>query len=73
MGWTFVSKQGKPDQAKILYSANEKKNFLAAQINGKVLVELKTEIIEGIAAEYTKVTFYRIRKLNEGLTTTILP
>lgn len=61
------AKDGKPDQAKILYSANEKKNFLAAQINGKVLVELKAEIIKGITEEYTKVTFDSMYEVKDGM------
>jgi putative membrane protein len=61
------AKDGKPDQAKILYSANEKRNFLAAQINGKVLVELKAEIVKGITEEYTKVTFDSMYEVKDGM------
>ena len=61
------AKDGKPSQAKILFSANEKKNFLAAQINGKVLVELKAQITEGITEEYTKVTFDSLDEVKDGM------
>ena len=61
------AKDGKPNQAKILYFSNEGKNFLAAQINGKVLVELKAEIIKGITQEYTKVTFDSLYDVKDGM------
>lgn len=61
------AKDGKPVQPKILYTANEKKNFLAAQINGKVSLELKTEIIKNISDEYTKVAFDSLYEVKDGM------
>lgn len=61
------AKSGKPDQPNILYTANEKKNFLAAQINGKVMVELKAEITKTITNEYTKVTFDSLYEVKDGM------
>lgn len=61
------AKDGKPQKPSILYSANEKKNFLAAQINGKVLVELKSEITKNIVDEYTKVTFDNLYDVKDGM------
>jgi putative membrane protein len=61
------AKDSKPEQANILYSANEKKNFLAAQINGKVLGELKAEITKTISKEYTKVTFDSLYDVKDGM------
>ena len=61
------AKDGIPSQAKILYTSNEGKNFLASQINGKVLVELKAEIIKGITEDYTKVTFDSMYDVKNGM------
>lgn len=61
------AKDGKPEQPHILYTANEKKNFLAAQINGKVLVELKSELVKNITDEYTKVTFDSLYEVKDGM------
>ena len=61
------AKDRKPEKANILYSANEKKNFLAAQINGKVLGELKAEITKTISNEYTKVTFDSLYDVKDGM------
>lgn len=61
------STDGKPVKPEILYSANEKRNFLAAQINGKVLVELKAEIVKNISSEFTKETFNNLFELKDGM------
>jgi putative membrane protein len=61
------AKEGKPEEPNILYTANEKKNFLAAQINGKVMVELKAEITKTITNEYTKVTFDSLYEVKDGM------
>lgn len=61
------AKDGKPEEPNITYTANEKKNFLAAQINGKVLTELKAEITKNITKEYTKVTFDNLYELKDGM------
>lgn len=61
------AKNGKPEQPNIQYVANEKRNFLAAQINGKVMLELKQEIVKNITDEYTKVTFDNLYDLKDGM------
>lgn len=61
------AKDGKPEQPEIIYTSNDKKNFLAAQINGKVSGELKAEIIKSITKEYTKATFDSIYEVKDGL------
>lgn len=61
------AKDGKPVQPKILYSANEKRNFLAAQINGKVELELKSEITKNISENYTKVAFDKLYEIKDGM------
>lgn len=58
---------GKPEQAKILYSANEKRNFLAAQINGKVLDELKAEITKNMSKEYVVAVFDSLYEIKDGM------
>lgn len=59
--------KGKPEQAKILYSANEKRNFLAAQINGKVLDELKAEITKNMSKEYVVAVFDSLYEIKDGM------
>lgn len=61
------AKDGAPKEPKILYTANEKRNFLAAQINGKVLVELKGEISRNITKQYTEVVFDKMYELKDGM------
>ena len=46
------AKDGTPEQPKILYSSNDKKNFLAGQIDNKVSTELKNEIQKNITDKY---------------------
>ena len=59
--------KGKPEQAKILYSPNEKRNFLAAQINGKVLDQLKSELTKSMSKEYTVAVFDSLYELKDGM------
>lgn len=61
------AKDGKPEKATILFQGNEKRNFLAAQINGKVTLELKQEISKNISDEYTKVTFDNLYEIKDGM------
>lgn len=61
------AKDGKPQQPNIIYSANEKKNFLAAQIGGRVEDKIKAEIVKNIGEEYTKVTFDNLYELKDGM------
>lgn len=59
--------KGKPEQAKILYSANEKKNFLAAQINGKILDQIKSELTKNMTNEYTTAVFDNLYVIKDGM------
>ncbi|HEY8891642.1 MAG TPA: YhgE/Pip domain-containing protein [Clostridium sp.] len=61
------STNGKPEQATILYSANEKKNFLAAQINGKVLDQIKSELTKNMTKEYTTAVFDSLYVIKDGM------
>lgn len=61
------STKGKPVQAKILYSANEKRNFLAAQINGKVLDQLKAELTKNMSKEYVTAVFDSLYEVKDGM------
>lgn len=61
------AKDGSPTKAQITYHANEKRNFLAAQINGKVLDELKAEITKGITQNYTEVVFDKLIEVKDGM------
>lgn len=60
------AKDGKPQQPKILYKSNDGKNFLAAQIGGKVEVLLKAEISKTITKEYTQITFDNLYDVKDG-------
>lgn len=60
------AKTGKPQKPSILYTSNDKRNFIASQINGKVLVLLKAEITKSISKEYTKVTFDNLYDVKDG-------
>ncbi|WP_051624208.1 YhgE/Pip domain-containing protein [Clostridium akagii] len=62
------AKNGKPVQANITFSANEKRNFLAAQINGKVEVQLKATIVKTITNEYATQTFDSLYEVKDGFT-----
>lgn len=66
-GNVLSAKNGTPKQPEITYVANEKRNFLAAQINSKVLVEIKAEITKNIVDEYTKVTFDNLYEVKDGM------
>ena len=61
------STKGKPVQAKILYRANEKKNFLAAQINGKVLDQIESELTKNMTKEYTTAVFDSLYVIKDGM------
>lgn len=61
------ARDGKPEQPEILFRSNEKRNFLAAQINRNVLAELKGEIIKSITGQYTEVAFNSLYEVRDGL------
>lgn len=60
------AKDKKPEQAKILYRDNEKRNFIMSQVNSKAELALKDEIARTITSEYTKVTFDNLYDVKDG-------
>lgn len=60
------AKDGKPEKPIIIYTANEKRNFIAAQINNKAALVLKTDIMKDITDEYTKITFDNLYDVKDG-------
>ncbi|SHH80480.1 YhgE/Pip domain-containing protein [Clostridium grantii] len=61
------AKDSSPIQPKIIYSSNNKKNFITSQINSSVVLKLKENIVKNITKEYTKVTFESLYDLKDGL------
>lgn len=61
------AKEGTPKQSEITYVANEKRNFLAAQVNSKVVVEIKSELTKNIVNEYTKAAFDNLYEVKDGM------
>lgn len=62
------AKEGKPERAKVQFVTNDKKNFLAAQINSKVESELKAKITNNISSNYIEVAFDGLYEAKDGLT-----
>ena len=62
------AKEGKPEKAKIEFVTNDKKNFLAAQINSKVEAELKGKLNSSISSNYIEVAFDSLYEAKDGLT-----
>lgn len=62
------AKDGKPEVAKIEFTTNDKKNFLASQINSKVEVELKSKLNSKISGNYIEVAFDSLYEAKDGLT-----
>lgn len=62
------AKEGQPQRAKIEFVTNDKKNFLAAQINSKVEAELKGKITSNISSNYIEVAFDSLYEAKDGLT-----
>lgn len=58
---------GKIAKPSIDYIANEKKNFLAAQINKNVASQIKAKIIGSISDEFTKITFDNLYEVKDGM------
>jgi putative membrane protein len=54
------------DKASIIYIPNEKKNFLAAQISSRIVLELKDEIARSITKEGVKATFDGMYEIKDG-------
>jgi putative membrane protein len=61
------AKNGTIVQPKIAYSDNEKINFIASQIDGKVQLELNKELSKTITDEYTVQAFNSLYELKDGM------
>ncbi|MBZ4663068.1 MAG: hypothetical protein JG776_750 [Caloramator sp.] len=59
--------EGKIDKAELIYIPNEKKNFLAAQVSSRVMLELKDEIAKSITQEASKVVIDSLYEVKDGL------
>lgn len=62
------AKEGEPEVAKVDFISNDKKNFLASQINSKVEAELKANITKKISSNYVEVAFDSLYEAKDGLT-----
>ncbi|WP_346888755.1 YhgE/Pip domain-containing protein [Clostridium sp. UBA1056] len=62
-----AAKDGKPQVADLKFVCNEKKNFLAAQINSQVEKVLKEEIVSTVSNNYVTVAFDSLYKAKDGL------
>jgi len=62
-----AAKDGKPQVADLKFVCNEKKNFLAAQINLQVKNTLKEEIVSTVSNNYVTVAFDSLYKAKDGL------
>lgn len=58
---------GKIDKAHLVYIPNEKKNFLAAQVSSRVMLELKDEVAKSITEEASKVVIDSLYDVKDGL------
>ncbi|MCX7950326.1 MAG: YhgE/Pip domain-containing protein, partial [Clostridiales bacterium] len=58
---------GKVDKAHLVYIPNEKKNFLAAQVSSRVMLELKDEVAKSITEEASKVVIDSLYDVKDGL------
>ncbi len=61
-----AAKEGKPQVADLQFVCNEKKNFLAAQINSQVEKLLKEEIVGTISNNYVTVAFDKLYEVKDG-------
>lgn len=62
------AKEGTPEVAKVDFITNDKKNFLASQINSKVEAELEAKINKKISSNYVEVAFNSLYEAKDGLT-----
>ncbi|WP_238883370.1 YhgE/Pip domain-containing protein [Clostridium sp. YIM B02551] len=62
-----TAKDSTPVKADIIYTSNNRKNFLASQIGSKVEDKLKATINEKISKEYVKVTYENLDTVKSGM------
>lgn len=63
------SVNGNIQKASISYIPNEKKNFLAAQVSSRIMLELKDEVAKNITAEGSKILVDSLYKTKDGFKT----
>lgn len=63
----IAAKEGSPKTATISFTCNDKKNFLAAQINSKVQSEFKANVTKSITSNYVDVAFDSLYKAKDGM------
>ena len=63
----LAGKSGEPQVANFKFVSNEKKNFLASQINSKVEGLLKEQIVSTISNQYVTVAFENLYEVKDGL------
>jgi len=56
-----------PQPAEIIYEPNEAYNFLAAQIGGTAVKEIKSKVSAKVTEAYTDVLFDQVEKISSGL------
>ncbi|MDS0524409.1 YhgE/Pip domain-containing protein [Clostridium sp. SHJSY1] len=61
------AKEGAPKQASLKFVCNEKKNFLASQVNSKVESALKEEITKSVTDTYVTGAFDNLYKVKDGM------
>lgn len=61
------AKEKTPTKAQLNFVCNEKKNFLAAQVNSKVESELKTKITKTITETYSSAAFQNLYEVKDGM------
>jgi len=61
------AKSGTPTQAGLKFVCNEKKNFLASQVNSKVESALKAQITETITNNYVTASFDNLYTVKDGM------
>lgn len=64
-----AAKDGKPQVANLQFVSNEKKNFLAAQINSQVENKLKEKITATVTKNYVTTSFDKLYDVKDGLVT----
>lgn len=63
----LAGKSGSPQVSNLKFVCNEKKNFLAAQINSKVEALLKEQVTSTISNQYVTVAFEKLYDVKDGL------
>ena len=62
----IAAKSGSPKVANLQFVSNDKKNFIASQVTGKVQVLLKAQIVKTISNNYVTGAFDNLYKVKDG-------